>query len=167
MIAAVNNLINPHLDKVPLLFTTQGAVIAMLANVFIAKFLQGVLSVVLTGKYDNVQANHRTGGFSKDGQKQTFGQKTAARAWNAHMNSWEAFATFSAAVILALVSVGDSTQLRVLANAFVAVRFVYNFVYVLAFNNALAVVRTAVFFVGLAIVLQIFALAAGEHWKTF
>jgi uncharacterized MAPEG superfamily protein len=167
MITAVNNFINPHLDKVPLLFTTQGAVIAMLANVFIAKFLQGVLSVVLTGKYDNVQANHRTGGFSKDGQKQTFGQKTAARAWNAHMNSWEAFATFSAAVILALVSVGDSTQLRVLANAFVAVRFVYNFVYVLAFNNALAVVRTAVFFVGLAIVLQIFALAAGDHWKTF
>jgi uncharacterized MAPEG superfamily protein len=167
MLTAVNNLINPHLSKVPLLFTTQGTIIAMLANVYIAKILQVALAVLLTGKYDNVQANHRTGGNVKEGQKPSFGQKMAQRAWNAHMNSWEAFTAFSAAVLLALVSAGDSTQLRVLANAFVVVRFAYNFVYTLAFNDALAIVRGGTFFVGLALLLQIFAIGAGEHWKTF
>lgn len=167
MITAVNNLINPHLDKIPLLFTTQGTVIAMLINVYIAKLLQAFCAVVLVGKYDNVQASHRVGRAGKDGQKPAFAQKMAERAWNAHMNSWEAFSAFSAAVILVLVTVGDSPQLRVLANAFVVVRFAYNFVYTLAFNDVLAIVRGGVFFVGLALILQIFALAAGDHWKTF
>jgi uncharacterized MAPEG superfamily protein len=167
MIAAINNIINPHLAKLPVLFTTQGSVIAMLINVYIAKVLQVVLAILLTGKYDNVQASHRTGGGSKEGQKPSFGAKMAQRAWNAHMNSWEAFTAFGIAVVLALATVGDSTELKVLANAFVIVRFAYNFIYVLAFNDVLAVVRGAAFAVGFAIVLQIFALAAGEHWKTF
>mmetsp|Transcript_28009 Transcript_28009/g.55992 ORF Transcript_28009/g.55992 Transcript_28009/m.55992 type:complete len:168 (+) Transcript_28009:24-527(+) len=167
MISAINDLLNPHLEKIPLLFTTQGTIIGMLMNVYIAKVFQVVLSVILVGKYDNVQASHRVSSGEKDGKKLSFGAKMAQRAWNAHLNSWESFSAFSAAVILALVTVGDSHQLRVLANAFVVVRFAYIIIYVAAFNDVLALLRGGAFAVGISLLLQIFVLAAGENWKTF
>ena len=169
MLTALNNLINPHLDKVPLLFTTQGTIIAMLMNIYIAKIFQVILSVLLTGKYDNVQSSHRNGAGTtdKDGKKPSFGAKMAARAWNAHMNSWEAFTAFSVAVILALVTVGDSNQLQVLANAFVLVRFAYTLIYIIAFNDILAMIRGGAFAVGFTLILQILFLAAGDNWKLF
>ena len=165
MIANLNNLINPYLVHVPIMFTTPGSIVAMLLVVYIAKVLQVILSIVLTAKYDNVQSSHRAASSEgKDGKKLGFGAKTVQRAWNAHQNSWEAFAAFSAAVLLALQTVGDSKELNVLANAFVIVRFVYNFVYILAFNDLLAVFRGVTFVVGLGFVLQIFALAVGDNW---
>lgn len=168
MIAALNNLINPHLVHVPILFTTPGTIIAMFANVYIAKIFQVLLAVLLVGKYDNVQASHRTASAEgKDGKKLGFGAKMVQRAWNAHMNSWEAFAGFTAAVLLALTVAGDSTQLRVLANAFVIVRFAYTLIYVGAFNDLLAIVRGGAFAVGLTLLLQIFAIGAGDNWKLF
>ena len=165
MIASLNNLVNPYLVHVPIMFTTPGSIVAMLLVVYIAKVLQVILSIVLTAKYDNVQSSHRAASSEgKDGKKLGFGAKTVQRAWNAHQNSWEAFAAFSAAVLLALQTVGDSKELNVLANAFVIVRFVYNFVYILAFNDLLAVFRSVTFVVGLGFVLQIFALAVGDNW---
>lgn len=165
MIASLNNFVNPYLVHVPVVFTTPGSIIAMLFVVYLAKILQVLLSIVLTAKYDNVQSSHRAASSEgKDGKKLGFGAKTVQRAWNAHQNSWEAFAAFTAAVLLALQTVGDSKELNILANAFVFVRFAYNFVYILAFNDFLAVFRGVTFVVGLGFVLQIFALAVGDKW---
>ena len=170
MIAAINNLILPHLAHVPILFNTPGAVCAMLINVYIAKLFQVLLSVLLLSKYDNVQANFRTANTSrkgKDDKEASFSEKMVQRAYNAHLNSWEAFTSFAAAVILALQLVGDSKELLVLANAFVLVRFAYTLIYIAAFNNVLALVRGGAFAIGFSLILQIFAMAAGEHWKNF
>lgn len=168
MIAALNNLVNPYLVHVPILFTTPGTVVAMFINVYIAKVFQVLLAVLLVGKYDNVQASHRAASaVGKDGKKPGFGAKMVQRAWNAHMNSWEAFAGFTAAVLLALNVAGDSPELRVLANAFVIVRFAYTLIYIVAFNDLLALVRGGAFALGLSLLLQIFVVAAGDNWKLF
>ena len=167
MIPAINNLIQPHLASVPILFTTPGTVVAMFLNIYIAKVFQAVLSIALLTKYDHVQANHRSVGDVKDGKKPGFAAKMVQRAFNAHQNSWEAFAGFSVAVVLALQMVGDSPQLNMLANWFVLVRFAYILIYIVAFNNALAMFRSAAWVVGLSIILQIFVLAAGDKWKSF
>jgi uncharacterized MAPEG superfamily protein len=148
-------------------FTTPGSLVAMLLVTYGAKFLQVILSIVLLSKYDNVQASHRaSNGEGKDGKKPGFGAKMVQRAWNSHQNSWEAFATFSAAVLLALNTVGDSVNLNILANAFVIVRIAYVFVYIAAFNDLLAIVRSLTWVVSFGLVLQIFAMAIGDNWIT-
>lgn len=167
MIASLNNLVNPYLHHVPIIFTTHGSLVAVLLLTYFSKFLQVITSVLFLGKYDNVNASHRaSNGVSKDGQKPGFGAKLVLRAWNAHQNSWEAFAAFSVAVLLALQTAGDSKNLNILVNAFVLVRLAYNFVYILAFNDILAVFRSLTWVVGFGFLLQIFAIAVGDNWVT-
>jgi uncharacterized MAPEG superfamily protein len=77
----------------------------------------------------------------------------AAFAHGAHLNHFEAFPFFAAAVIIAhIVNGGPSALVNWLAVAFVLVRIFYTFMY-LAGRQPL---RSASFFVGLAIVVVIF-----------
>lgn len=152
----VFSAIQPHLRHVPLHFSTAECLFVAFALVYLSKVLHVSLSYVLAGKYDMVQAGYRSG---DSGAVVT--HKAVSRAYNAHCNAIEAFVGFSVAVLLALQLKGDSEELRVLANAFVYVRLVYNGVYIIASNSALAVVRSAVFTVGMVFVLKIFSLAVG------
>ena len=160
------SLLNSVLEKVlqlpfaqvPVL-STKAAVAAMFGLVYVSKFLQAFLSIILLGSYDNVQATYRTKGADK---ASTFLQRLVNRAYNAHQNQIEAFIGFSVAVCLALLSGVRETELAPLANAFLAVRVVYNVVYILAFNAPLSFVRSAVFTVGVIITIRIFQLAVGN-----
>jgi len=149
----VYSAIEPHLSHVPLHFSTAECLFVAFALVYLSKVLHVFLSFVLSRKYDIVQAGYRSGGVVT--------HKAVSRAYNAHCNAFEAFMGFSVAVLLALQLKGDSDELRMLGNAFVYIRLVYNGVYIVAGNSALAVVRSAVFSVGMVIVLKIFSLAVG------
>jgi len=155
IMGVVFSAIQPHLKHLPLHFSTAECLFIAFALVYLSKVLHVSLSYMLDGKYDMVQAGYRSGGGA------VITHKAVSRAYNAHCNAIEAFVGFSVAVLLALKLKGDSEELRVLANAFVYVRLVYNGVYIIAENSALAVVRSAVFTVGLVFVLKIFSLAVG------
>eukprot|EP00600_Ochromonadales_sp_CCMP1393_P008588 CAMPEP_0174964176 /NCGR_PEP_ID=MMETSP0004_2-20121128/5734_1 /TAXON_ID=420556 /ORGANISM="Ochromonas sp., Strain CCMP1393" /LENGTH=107 /DNA_ID=CAMNT_0016212871 /DNA_START=87 /DNA_END=407 /DNA_ORIENTATION=- len=103
----------------------------------IAKFIHIGLSVVLLKSYDNVQARHRTENIAETREK-----RMVNRAYNAHMNSWEAFAAFGIAVLLCLKNKGDSTELSTCCNAFIAIRVAYLQIYLMADNDILAMVRS-------------------------
>lgn len=156
--------IYPHLQTLPLpmRFSLAGSIFGMFCIVYLSKYVQAGLSLLLTQRYDNVQASHRYG-KNKDG-KRSWQEKTIERAFSAHNNHWEAFIAFSVAVLLALLR-ADSTdaatqqQLVVLANAFLYVRVLFNAVYVLAFNTPLSLVRSAVWMVGSLIIVKIFLLS--------
>ncbi len=75
-----------------------------------------------------------------------------ARAYGAHLNHFEAFPFFAAAVIVAHVAGGPSALVNWLAVAFVAVRLFYTAAY-LADRQPL---RSSSFFVGLLISIAIF-----------
>mmetsp|Transcript_19811 Transcript_19811/g.28491 ORF Transcript_19811/g.28491 Transcript_19811/m.28491 type:complete len:164 (-) Transcript_19811:115-606(-) len=151
-------LIAPHLQKVPLVFSPFGCVVCVFMIAYAAKAIHVALSVLLCGKYDAVQASFRTSG----GSKGTWKEKTAARAFAAHMNSLEAFVGFSVAVIMAFIAGVKSDEFVQLCNAFVLVRCAYVLIYVVAFNFPLSVLRSSVFAVGFAITLQIMTLGAGD-----
>jgi uncharacterized MAPEG superfamily protein len=76
----------------------------------------------------------------------------AALAHGAHLNHFEAFPFFAAAVIIAHVVGGPSALVNWLAVAFILVRIFYTFMY-LAGRQPL---RSASFFVGAAIAVIIF-----------
>lgn len=159
MFAKILELGAPYLDKMPILFTTQGALFAMFISLYFSKALHVLCSVLLLAKYDNVQASFR---YTESGQKNGFALRTVQRAYNAHINQWEAFAGFSAAVLLVLQADQNTLEVTRLANAFIFVRLIYNFVYIFAFNTALSTIRSAVWLVGLAILVRIFTIGAGE-----
>lgn len=150
--------IQPHLDKVPILFNVKGSIVVMLLIVYNAKFLQIGLSFILLQYYDNVQhgTNKKTTG------KGTWQERLVHRAFCAHNNQWEAFIGFSAAVLLALNTLKDQKELLVLVNAFLFVRVAYNIVYILAFNAPLSAIRSAIWAVGLTIIMRIFALSVAN-----
>lgn len=75
-----------------------------------------------------------------------------ARAHGAHLNHFEAFPFFAAAVIVAHVVSGPSALVNWLAAAFIVVRLFYTAMY-LADRQPL---RSASFFVGLLIAIVIF-----------
>ncbi len=154
MLEPVHNFLMPHLASLPIFFNTKGCLAAMLALVYLTKTVQVILSYGLKKKYDNVNADFRYG--DKD---TSFRSQMIQRAHNAHLNQWEAFSGFATALLLALQVKGDSQELRILANAFLYVRTLYVPVYVLAHNEPLSVVRSSVWFIGLAIVFRIFAIA--------
>jgi uncharacterized MAPEG superfamily protein len=83
------------------------------------------------------------------------------RAAGAHQNSWEAFAGFSAAVLMAVAGNKEVPDLLMLCNAFLCIRAAYVVIYVLAFNTPLSLIRSAAFGAGLAIILKIMEIAAG------
>ena len=73
------------------------------------------------------------------------------RAHAAHLNSFEAFPFFAAAVLAAIVAQADMQRVAMLSIAFVVARFVYGLVYL----ANIAVVRSLVWFVGLGCVIAI------------
>jgi uncharacterized MAPEG superfamily protein len=77
---------------------------------------------------------------------------TAARAYGAHLNHFEAFPFFAAAVIIAHMLSGPSALVNWLAVAFIVVRLFYTAMYLTARQP----LRSAAFFLGLGIVVVIF-----------
>ncbi len=76
----------------------------------------------------------------------------AGRAHAAHLNSFEAFPFFAAAVLAAIVAGADMQKTAMLSIAFVATRFVYGFMYL----GNVAQLRSVVWFGGLGCVIAIF-----------
>ena len=116
--------------------------------VFVAGLLPYVATLIAkSGGYDNRAPRDwlaRQEGFRK-------------RANAAQMNSFEAFPFFAAAVITAHVLNGPQSLVDTLALVFIAARIAYLACY-LANKPAL---RSLVWFVGLAMIVAIFVVAAG------
>lgn len=154
--------VQPYLKDVPLLYSAEGSIVAMLLLVYASKIVHILSCVLLLARYDNVQSSHRYAG--KNDGSWTWQRLTAQRAFSAHQNQWEAFIGFAAAMLLALqrASTAQRAELTQLANAFLCIRVFYNAVFVCAFNAPLSVVRSAVWAVGLAILLKIFSIGAPD-----
>lgn len=174
--------IRPHLlSKTPIIFSIKGTIPAMLLVFVFSKYVQLFLSFLLLGKYDNVNASHRYGGS----KEKNWRVNAVQRAYNAHMNHFEAFVQFSIAVICYLLWGSSSSngkifissfffllilisiyyflaEALILTNAFIFVRVAYNAAYVLAGVPALATIRSLVYFTGFIIIMRIFSLALPE-----
>ena len=74
------------------------------------------------------------------------------RATAAHLNSFEAFPLFAAAVLAALLTGADAERTMWLALAFVGLRLAYGVIYLLD----IAALRSIVWFAGLGCVVAIF-----------
>lgn len=79
-----------------------------------------------------------------------------ARAYATHLNHFEAFPFFAAAVLVAHIVEGASTTINWLAVAFIVVRLGYTFFYL----NNLQPFRSISFFVGLILTIAIFVIPA-------
>jgi uncharacterized MAPEG superfamily protein len=77
------------------------------------------------------------------------------RAHAAHLNSFEAFPFFAAAVMAAIVAHADMQRVAMLSIAFVVARVAYGLVYL----ANVAVLRSLVWFVGLGCVVAILVAA--------
>lgn len=75
----------------------------------------------------------------------------AQRAHAAHLNSFEAFPLFAAAVLAAIVTGADPQRVAQLSLAFIAARVLYGAVYIANFPRT----RSLVWFLGLACVIAI------------
>jgi uncharacterized MAPEG superfamily protein len=156
----IYNVAAPVVAKIPVVFTARGAVVATFLLIFVAKTCQVQMHYILTPKkgYNNV--NPRI--LEND---QSWQSKAIARARSAQDNSWEAFIGFTAAMLMALTAnhtVVDPIELQQLANAFVFVRLAYIVTYIFAFNAPLSGIRSAIWLVGLGIILKIFAISCGN-----
>jgi uncharacterized MAPEG superfamily protein len=80
----------------------------------------------------------------------------AARAHGAHLNAFEAFPPFAAAVVIAHVVEGPSTVINVLALLFLVARFAHMGFYLADQQPP----RSAAFFAGLLLTIAIFVLPA-------
>ena len=119
---------------------------------FFCVLVAGLLPYVYTGvskvagpRYDNRDVRQWQGGLSGP----------AYRAYAAHLNSFEAFPFFAAAVLAAAVAGADAALVNQLAIAFVVLRLVYFGVYL----ANLATLRSLVWFAGMGCVITIFATA--------
>lgn len=148
-----------YIPMVPVYFSVQGSIPAMLGIVYFSKLLHLFLSFTLLQKYDIVQAGYRSNAGLKN---DSWTEKTVVRAYNAHSNQWEAFIGFTAAVSLALINNIKTKELQSLTNAFLLVRLVYNVSYIIGYNVPLAVVRSSAFTLGIMITFQIFSLSVGS-----
>lgn len=125
----------------------------MFAIVYASKLVHAFLSFWLLNRYDNVQSNHR---FEGVGPASPWQSRMVSRAYAAHLNHWEAFIGFSIAVIMA--NNNKSREMDQLANLFIIVRVAYNFLYIIANDDRLAFVRSAIWTVGVLIIFRIFSL---------
>ncbi len=151
-------------EKVPLRFSVAGSIFAMLCIVYGSKYVQAILSLVPTQKYDNVQCSFRYG-KKLDGTPRTWQEKMVERAYSAHENQWEAFTAFSVAVLVAILKAPESilnNEILILSNSFLWIRVIYNFAYVIGFNTPLSCVRSSVWIVGGLIIVKIFLLSIGD-----
>lgn len=159
--------LKPILAALPIHFSLEGSLVAMFLVLYGSKFVQVCLSFLLLKKYDNVNSSHRYGPKGDQERNADWKQRAVQRAFSAHSNHWEAFISFSVAVLLALFKgvdkrEGGREELTLLANAFIHVRLLYNVVFVLAFNEPLSFIRSSVWTVGFVIILRIFTLAVGD-----
>jgi uncharacterized MAPEG superfamily protein len=79
----------------------------------------------------------------------------AQRAHAAHLNSFEAFPFFAAAVFAALVSSADAQRVALLSIAFIVARLLYGVVYLADYPRT----RSLIWFVGLACVVALFLIS--------
>jgi uncharacterized MAPEG superfamily protein len=79
-----------------------------------------------------------------------------ARAHAAHQNSWEAFALFTAAVLVSYVIRGPIARADTLAMVFVGARLLYLLMYLLGWSTA----RSLMWTVGMVAIVWIFLTAA-------
>lgn len=150
-------MLEPYLAQVPVTYNPYECIVAMFALIYLSKFVQAGLSFALVGKYDNVNANYRNGGF----EGKSWAHKAVQRAYNAHQNHWEAFTGFAIAMTLALTKVSPDRhhELAVLGNAFLLQRVIFNALYIVAFNEPLSFLRSAWFGVGMLLIVRIFTIA--------
>jgi uncharacterized MAPEG superfamily protein len=106
-------------------------------------YLWTTVAKVLGPRYDNRNVR----------QWQSRLEGAAQRAHAAHLNSFEAFPFFAAAVLAAIVAHADMQRVAILSIAFVVARFVYGLVYI--WN--VAPLRSLLWFVGLGCVIGIYA----------
>ena len=111
-------------------------------------YLWTVVAKVAGPRYDNRNV--------RDWQARLEGLPKRAHA--AHLNSFEAFPFFAAAVLAAIVAHADMHRVAMLSIAFVIARVVYGLVYL----ADIAVVRSLVWFAGLGCVIAIFISAIGK-----
>ncbi len=108
---------------------------------------QGIAKVTIRKSYENSRP--------RESLAQT--QGVAQRASWAHDNSWEAFAPFAAAVIIAFQAGGPTKWINTLALIFIAARILYGLCYI--FDKH--VLRSSVWAVGFFSVAGLYLLAAG------
>lgn len=164
-LAKVDEVISPtfneFLDRIPVVLTGKGCIVAMFAMVYLTHFLRAFMQIGLTGKINVVNP--------RDALKKpttTWQEKMVNRAYAAHFNTIEAFTFFSAAVLLYLQAHGVDENLEKLANAFVLIRVAYVPAYIYGLNPILANIRAVLFGAGLLIISKIMAAGAGEIVKS-
>jgi uncharacterized MAPEG superfamily protein len=108
-------------------------------------YLWTTVAKVLGPRYDNRNVR----------QWQSRLEGAAQRAHAAHLNSFEAFPFFAAAVLAAIVAHADMQRVAILSIAFVVARFVYGLVYI--WN--IAMLRSLVWFLGLGCAIAILCFA--------
>jgi uncharacterized MAPEG superfamily protein len=108
-------------------------------------YLWTAVAKVLGPRYDNRNVR----------QWQSRLEGAAQRAHAAHLNSFEAFPFFAAAVLAAIVAQADMQRVAMLSIAFVVARFVYGLVYI--WN--IAMLRSLVWFLGLGCAIAILCFA--------
>lgn len=115
--------------------------------------IAGLMPYVLTG-YAKSTARGYDNRAPRDWQSRLEGR--AARAHWAHLNAFEAFPLFTAAVIIAHLAGVEQGILDLLAMAFIAARVVYSILFV----AGIAVLRSVVWALGLFACIALFVLAA-------
>lgn len=150
-------LLRPHLEKLPLMYDAKSSIVAALLLCYFMKLLHFVFSVILLRRYDNVNASYKGGEKNKG-----WDSRLVQRTYNAHTNSFEAFLIFSIAIIFANLAPKNSLpkkELDLLANAFICCRMAYCFTYIIAFNAPMSMIRSALWFSGFIIIMQILTLS--------
>lgn len=115
--------------------------------------IAALLPYVLTG-FAKATARGYDNRSPRDWQSRLEGR--AARAHWAHLNSFEAFPFFAAAVIIAHLAGAPQASIDLLAMAFIAARVVYSILFV----AGIAVLRSVVWALGLFACIALFILAA-------
>ena len=156
-----DKFLKPLMSTVPLTFTPIGSIVAMFVIVYLSKIQHVMYSIVLTRKYDLVNASYRN-----DNQKSTWNTEIIKRAYNAHQNNWEAFISYSIAMILILQQNISSNEINQLCNLFIIVRITYSLIYPLAFAVPLAMIRSGVFTIGIITIMKLFFIAAPSLYNS-
>ena len=112
--------------------------------VYLPKLVSTAAMAKMPGGYDNREPRSQQAKLAGWG----------ARAHAAHLNGFEAFAPFAAAVLVAVTAHADPKWTNILALTHVGARFAYPFIYIANVH----VLRSTVWTVGFAATLALFAL---------
>lgn len=131
-------------------------------NAMLPHFYKVYLIRAKTGSYDN--SNPRALLISEE-LKQSDDDGRIQRASGAHNNGLEAFPLWAAAVLAAVVSGVSPHRVTVVSAIMLAVRIVYNFLYILITDVRTARLRTLIFAVGYSCSMYLLFSAANEFPK--